>query len=139
MWLQRKLRLKPRSRGFHLITSEIEAQLPELDNLRVGLLHLFVQHSSASLSLNENADPSVRRDMEHFFRRNVPDNAPYFEHTLEGPDDMTAHIKSVMIGASVSLPISDGRLALGTWQGIYLGEHREHAGSRSIIATIQGE
>jgi secondary thiamine-phosphate synthase enzyme len=139
MWLQRKLRLKPRSRGFHLITAEIEAQLPELDNLRVGLLHLFIQHSSASLSLNENADPSVRRDMEQFFRRNVPDNAPYFEHTLEGPDDMTAHIKSVMIGASVSLPISDGRLALGTWQGIYLGEHREHAGSRSIIATIQGE
>ena len=139
MWLQRKLRLKPRSRGFHLITAEIEAQLPELDNLRVGLLHLFIQHSSASLSLNENADPSVRRDMEQFFRRNVPDNAPYFEHTLEGPDDMTAHIKSVIIGASVSLPISDGRLALGTWQGIYLGEHREHAGSRSIIATIQGE
>lgn len=139
MWLQRKLSLKPRSRGFHLITAEIEAQLPELDNLRVGLLHLFIQHSSASLSLNENADPSVRRDMEQFFRRNVPDNAPYFEHTLEGPDDMTAHIKSVMIGASVSLPISDGRLALGTWQGIYLGEHREHAGSRSIIATIQGE
>lgn len=139
MWLQRKLRLKPRSRGFHLITAEIEAQLPELDNLGVGLLHLFIQHSSASLSLNENADPSVRRDMEQFFRRNVPDNAPYFEHTLEGPDDMTAHIKSAMIGASVSLPISDGRLALGTWQGIYLGEHREHAGSRSIIATIQGE
>lgn len=139
MWLQRKLRLRPRSRGFHLITSEIEAQLPELDNLRVGLLHLFIQHSSASLSLNENADPSVRRDMEQFFRRNVPDHAPYFEHTLEGPDDMTAHIKSVIIGASVSLPISNGRLALGTWQGIYLGEHREHAGSRSIIATIQGE
>lgn len=139
MWLQRSISLKPRARGFHLIDDEILRALPELVDLRVGLLHLWLQHTSASLTVNENADPLVRGDFEAFFRRAVPDDAPYFKHTYEGPDDMTAHIKSSLLGVQLTLPVSAGRLAVGTWQGIYLGEHREQAGSRRVLATLQGE
>ncbi|GAL13813.1 hypothetical protein JCM19233_4820 [Vibrio astriarenae] len=139
MWSQKTIHLPPLSRGFHLITDEIEQQLPQISQLDVGILHLFIQHTSASLTLNENADPTVRSDMEQHFNHFVPERAPYYRHTYEGDDDMPAHIKSSLLGASVLMPISHGRLALGTWQGIYLGEHRNHAGSRTIIATLQGE
>lgn len=139
MWSQKTIHLPPLSRGFHLITDEIEQQLPQISQLDVGILHLFIQHTSASLTLNENADPTVRSDMEQHFNHFVPERAPYYRHTYEGDDDMPAHIKSSLLGASVSIPISHGRLALGTWQGIYLGEHRNHSGSRTIIATLQGK
>ncbi len=139
MWIQKTIRLQPRSRGFHLITSEVLAQLPEIGQMRVGLLHLFIQHTSASLCINENADPTVRSDMEKYFNQAVPENAPYYDHTLEGPDDMPAHIKSVMLGCSLSIPIRQGQLALGTWQGIYLGEHRNQGGARTLVATLQGD
>ncbi len=131
--------LTAKRRGFHLITDEIEQHIPELRGVHIGLIHLFIQHTSASLTLNENADPTVRSDMEAHFNHFVPERAPYYQHTYEGDDDMPAHIKSSLLGASVSVPISNGRMALGTWQGIYLGEHRDHAGSRRIIVTIQGE
>lgn len=139
MWHQQTITLKPRARGFHLITREVVEALPELGRYRVGLLHLFIQHTSASLAVNENADPDVRGDLERHFNVMVPRNAPHYEHTLEGPDDMPAHIKSVLIGPSLSLPLHDGTLALGTWQGIYLCEHRDHGGARRIVATLQGE
>jgi len=139
MWIQKQLRIGPKSRGFHLITDEVSTQLPELAEIELGTVHLFLQHSSASLSLNENADPSVRRDMERHFLNTVPDDAPYYEHTLEGPDDMTAHIKTVTIGCEVTIPVSEGRMALGVWQGIYLGEHRVAAGGREMIATLHGK
>ena len=139
MWHQCLIELRARSKGFHLITDEILSQVPELTDLNVGLLHLFIQHTSASLSINENADPSVRADMEAHFLRAVPENAPYYEHTMEGPDDMPAHIRTVTLGESLSIPIANGRLALGTWQGIYLGEHRNRGGSRRIVATLNGE
>ena len=139
MWEQRILRLAPRARGFHLVTGEVLDGMPEIGELRVGLLHLFIQHTSASLAINENADPDVRGDLERHFNVMVPENAPYYEHTLEGPDDMPAHIKTVLIGESLTLPIRDGAPALGTWQGIYLCEHRDHAGGRRIVATLQGE
>lgn len=139
MWLQKTVILSRRSRGFHLITAEILEQLPELKGFSLGTAHLFLQHSSASLCVNENADPAVRRDMERHFSLLVPDGAAHFEHDSEGPDDMPAHIKSVLLGCSLILPISDGKLALGTWQGIYLGEHRDHAGPRRLIATLNGE
>lgn len=139
MWTQKTIILKPRSRGFHLITRDVVEQLPELARVRVGLLHLFIQHTSASLAVNENADPSVRADMEAHFNQFVPENASYYEHTLEGSDDMPAHIKTVTIGSSISLPVSEGALALGTWQGIYLGEHRDRGGERRIMATLMAE
>ncbi|CAM4461534.1 secondary thiamine-phosphate synthase enzyme YjbQ [Vibrio agarivorans] len=139
MWSQKTIHMPSFSRGFHLITDEIEQQLPQISQLDVGILHLFIQHTSASLTLNENADPTVRSDMEQHFNHHVPERAPYYRHTYEGDDDMPAHIKSSLLGASVSIPITRGRLALGTWQGIYLGEHRDHAGGRTIIATVQGE
>ncbi|GMQ47791.1 secondary thiamine-phosphate synthase enzyme YjbQ [Vibrio sp. 10N] len=139
MWQQKTLYLSEKKRGFHLITDEIEQQLPQLRDYSVGLLHLFIQHTSASLTLNENADPTVRADMESHFNRYVPENAPYYRHTYEGSDDMPAHIKSSLLGASVSIPISHGQLALGTWQGIYLGEHRDFGGERRVIATLQGQ
>ncbi|MGD8173045.1 secondary thiamine-phosphate synthase enzyme YjbQ [Vibrio sp. TRT 21S02] len=139
MWVQRTIQLQARKRGFHLITDEIEQQLPQINGLSVGMLQLFIQHTSASLTLNENADPTVRLDMEQHFNQFVPERATYYQHTYEGDDDMPAHIKASILGASVIIPISNGRLALGTWQGIYLGEHRDHGGSRKIIATIQGE
>lgn len=138
LWLQKQIQLKARSRGFHLITREIETALPELCDISVGLLNLFIQHTSASITINENADPDVRSDMEKHFSKFVPENAPYYDHVLEGSDDMPAHIKATIIGPSLIIPISEGRLALGTWQGIYLGEHRNYGGSRSVIATLQG-
>lgn len=138
IWHQNTIELAPLPRGFHLVTNEILAQAPELTNCEVGLLHLFIQHTSASLAVNENADPDVRGDLERHFNVMVPQNAPHYEQTMEGPDDMPAHIKSVMIGPSLTLPISHGHLALGTWQGIYVCEHRDNAGSRKIVATLQG-
>ncbi|MDL4914771.1 MAG: secondary thiamine-phosphate synthase enzyme YjbQ [Enterobacterales bacterium endosymbiont of Blomia tropicalis] len=138
MWYQQTLTLSAKSRGFHLITDEIVGQLPELPNIKTGLLHLLLQHTSASLTLNENCDPTVRSDMEQHFMRYVPENAPY-QHDYEGRDDMPAHIKSSMLGVSLMLPIQHGRLVLGTWQGIWLGEHRIHGGARRIVATLQGE
>ncbi|WP_298441383.1 secondary thiamine-phosphate synthase enzyme YjbQ [uncultured Ferrimonas sp.] len=139
MWQQHTIELRPQRRGFHLITAEIEQQLPQLQHYRIGLCHLLIQHTSASLSLNENADPTVRADMEAHFQRLAPENTPYYQHTYEGADDMPAHIKSGLLGCSLMLPLQQGRLALGTWQGIYLGEHRNQGGSRRIIATLQGE
>ncbi|CDT89320.1 secondary thiamine-phosphate synthase enzyme YjbQ [Vibrio coralliirubri] len=139
MWIQKTIHLNARKRGFHLITDEIEQQIHDINSLSVGLLHLFIQHTSASLTLNENADPTVRTDMESHFNKFVPERAPYYRHTDEGDDDMPAHIKASTLGTSVTIPISNGRLALGTWQGIYLGEHRNCGGSRTVIATIQGE
>ena len=139
MWLQKPIALRARPRGFHLVSDEVLAALPELAAINIGLLHLFLQHTSASLSINENADSSVRRDMESHFNHLAPENAPYYEHTFEGPDDMPAHIKSGLLGCELTIPISQGRLQLGTWQGIYLGEHREQASSRSVLATLQGE
>ncbi|MGB9096370.1 secondary thiamine-phosphate synthase enzyme YjbQ [Erwinia sp.] len=138
MWYQQTITLSPKSRGFHLITEEIVDELRRLSDVQVGLLHLLLQHTSASLTLNENCDPTVRSDMEQHFLRTVPEKAPY-EHDYEGADDMPAHIKSSLLGASLMLPVSRGRLVLGTWQGIWLGEHRLHGGSRSIVATLQGE
>mgnify|MGYP000305887377 CR=1 len=138
IWHQTNISLRARNRGFHLITREIVEALPELNNISVGLLHIFIQHTSASLSLNENADPDVRSDMEQHFTKFVPENAPYYDHVLEGPDDMPAHIKCTTIGASLSIPVSKGQLALGTWQGIYLGEHRNHGGSRHLVLTLSG-
>jgi secondary thiamine-phosphate synthase enzyme len=139
MWLQREIELRPRRRGFHLVTREVLAELPELEEVRTGLLHLFIRHTSASLTLNENASPDVRDDFESYFDAAVPENAPYWTHTVEGPDDMPAHIKASVLGPSLSLPVSGGRLALGTWQGIYLCEHRERGGPRSLLATLWGE
>jgi secondary thiamine-phosphate synthase enzyme len=139
MWLQKRLQLAAKPRGFHLVTREIIAQMPELRDIEIGLAHIFLQHTSASLTINENADADVRRDLESYFSRVVPENEPYFRHTLEGSDDMPAHIKTVMLGSSLTLPISDGQLALGIWQGIYLCEHRNNAGNRHIIVTLNGE
>ncbi|WP_085920470.1 secondary thiamine-phosphate synthase enzyme YjbQ [Halomonas sp. CSM-2] len=139
MWHQQTISLRARSRGFHLITDEIEAALPELRHVQRGLLHLLLQHTSASLTLNENTDPDVRADFETFFHRLAPENAPGYRHTLEGPDDLPAHFKSSLLGVSVTLPVKNGRLALGTWQGLFLGEHRQHGGQRRIVATLQGE
>jgi secondary thiamine-phosphate synthase enzyme len=138
-WHQVEIRLKPRPRGFHLVTGEIVAALPDLARYRVGVAHIYVKHTSASLTINENADPDVRADMATWFDRAVPDDAPYFVHTAEGADDMPAHLKASLLGSSVSVPIRDGRLALGTWQGVYLGEHRDHGGSRTLVVTLNGE
>ena len=138
MWLQKQIQLIPRSRGFHLITDEVMREIPEITSVKVGLAHFLLQHTSASLSINENADDSVRRDMESHFNELAPEGTPYFEHTYEGPDDMPAHIKSGLLGCELNLPIREGRLLLGNWQGLYLGEHREHAGSRKLVVTIQG-
>jgi secondary thiamine-phosphate synthase enzyme len=138
-WNQKAFRLKPRPRGFHLVTNEILAQIPELASVRVGMLHLFLQHTSASLFINENADPDVRADFCHWSDQAIPDGARYFIHTLEGSDDMPAHVKSGLLGVALTLPVGDGRLQLGTWQGVYLGEHRSEGGSRSVVATLWGE
>lgn len=139
MWAQRTIRLPARLRGFHLVTREVVEALPELGRLEVGLVHLLIQHTSASLALNENASPDVRRDFEAWSNQAVPERADYWTHTLEGPDDMPAHIKSALFGPSLTLPVSSGRLALGTWQGIYLCEHRDRGGPRSVVATVWGE
>lgn len=139
MWIQKELSLSQKSRGFHLVTDEILTQLPELRSISVGLLHLFIQHTSASLAICENADPTVRLDMEAHFNHFIPENAAYYQHTLEGSDDMPAHIKSVTVGTDLTIPIGSGMLKLGMWQGLYLGEHRNYGGIRRIVATIQGE
>jgi len=139
MWVQREIGLEARPRGFHLVTREVLGALPELREVSVGLLHLLIQHTSASLALNENASPDVRRDFESYFNAAVPEDAPYWTHTLEGADDMPAHIKASLLGPSLTLPVARGRLALGTWQGIYLCEHRDRGGSRSVVATLWGE
>jgi secondary thiamine-phosphate synthase enzyme len=138
MWAQREITLAQRSRGFHLVTSEIVQALPELRDVQTGLLHLLILHTSASLALNENASPDVRRDFETWFNEAVPERARYWTHTLEGPDDMPAHVKAALLGPSLTLPIAGGRLALGTWQGIYLCEHRDRGGARSLVATLCG-
>jgi secondary thiamine-phosphate synthase enzyme len=137
MWVQKELELKPRPRGFHLITSEIVQQLPEMVTVKMGLLNILVRHTSASLTINENADPTVRQDFESFFNRTVPENQHYL-HDDEGSDDMPAHLKASLLGATLTIPVTRGRLNLGTWQGIYLCEHRDHGGSRSLVLTLQG-
>lgn len=136
MWKQIEFELQPRTRGFHLVTREVLSHVGDLP--KVGLLHLFIKHTSASLSINENADPDVRRDMESIFNHLVKEREPYYQHTLEGDDDMPAHAKSTIIGASITIPITNGRLNLGTWQGIYLCEHRDYGGARRVVATITG-
>lgn len=138
-WVQKEIRLRARPRGFHLVTAEIVDQLPELRRYAVGLAHLFLHHTSAALAINENADPTVRSDMESHFNRLAPENAPYYLHTYEGPDDMPAHIKAVLLGSSLTIPITHGRLNLGMWQGIYLCEHRNDGGQRRLLVTIHGE
>ena len=138
-WIQKQINLRSRPRGCHLITSEIVENLPELAKFLLGTLHLFIQHTSASLSINENADPDVRRDMDAHLNRMIPENASYYLHTIEGPEDMPAHLKSSLIGSSLTIPVSRGRLNLGTWQGIYLCEHRNTGPGRTLIATIHGE
>jgi secondary thiamine-phosphate synthase enzyme len=137
-WTQRELRLPAARRGFHLITQRILEAIPELAEIEVGLLHVFIQHTSASLTINENADPDVRVDFETAMNHAVPESLPYV-HTLEGPDDMPAHVKASMMGSSVSVPIKNGRLNVGTWQGIYLCEHRDRASSRHLVLTLQGK
>src|SRR4051812_677223 len=139
MWLQREISLRPPGRGFHLVTRDVVGELPELRDLRVGLLHLFMLHTSASLTLNENASGDVRRDFESWFDDAVPEDAPYWTHTSEGPDDMPAHIKASLLGPSVTLPLRDGSFHVGTWQGIYLCEHRDSGGSRRLTVTAFGE
>ena len=139
MWVQKEIRLKARPRGFHIVTDEIVRQLPELAQYSIGMLHVFIKHTSASLTINENADPTVRMDFESFLNRVVPENEPYYEHTLEGSDDMPAHIKSSLLGSSVTIPVTKGQLNLGMWQGIYLCEHRNHASAREIVITLQGD
>lgn len=137
--IQKEFSLKPRPRGFHIVTDEVLSNLPELSVIQAGLAHIFIKHTSVSLSINENEDPSVRTDMETHFNVMVPEDARYYEHTLEGPDDMTSHIKASIIGSGVTIPITKGRLNLGTWQGIYLCEHRNNGGSRKIVVTLVGE
>jgi len=138
IWDQTIIQLAPLPRGVHLVTNEVLAQAPDLRNCEVGLLHLFIQHTSASLAINENADPDVRGDLERHLNVMVPEGAAHFQHTQEGPDDMPAHIKNVLIGPSLTLPVAHGHLALGTWQGIYLCEHRDQGGARRLVATLQG-
>jgi secondary thiamine-phosphate synthase enzyme len=139
VWLQRDIELSPRPRGFHLVTSEVFGALPEAAEVRVGLLHLLIAHTSASLTLSENASPEVRADFESWFDRAVPEGAPFWTHTLEGDDDMPAHVKAALLGPSLTLPLRDGRPALGIWQGIYLCEHRDRGGPRRLVATLHGE
>jgi len=138
MWMQRRLELAARPRGFHLVTREITAALPELAGVKIGLLHVHILHTSASLTINENADPDVPADLESSMNALAREDFPY-RHTVEGPDDMPAHVKSILIGSSVSVPVTDGQLALGTWQGIYLAEHRNRASKRTVVLTVQGE
>jgi len=138
MWIQKQISLRARSRGCHLVTDEVLEGIPELRQVEVGLLHVFIMHTSASLTLNENADPDVRIDLEASLNAIAPEDFPYV-HTMEGPDDMPAHVKASLMGASVSIPVANGRLRTGTWQGIYLCEHRNHGGSRKLVLTLQGE
>ena len=138
MWIQKTITLSPKSRGFHIITHDVLENIPELKDLKTGILQLFIKHTSASLTINENADPTVRTDFESHFNMLAPENQSYYQHTFEGSDDMPAHLKASLLGSSVSIPITDGRLNLGTWQGIYLCEHRNRGSDRKLIVTIQG-
>ena len=139
MTFQTEITLKARSRGFHIITYEIEEQIPEINNIKTGLINIFIKHTSASLTINENVSPDVRSDMEAHFNQMVPENMSYYKHMFEGPDDMPAHIKSSLLGPELTIPIKNGQLNLGTWQGIYLCEHRDHGGPRKVVVTIIGE
>ena len=139
MWIQKEISLNPKPRGFHLITNEIIQNLQEIGDISIGTMEIFIKHTSASLTINEDADPTVRDDFESHFNQIVPENAPYYKHTIEGPDDMPAHLKSSILGPSVTIPITNGTLNLGTWQGIYLCEHRNHGGSRSVVLTLTGK
>ena len=139
MWQQTTITLRARPRGFHLVTDELLAALPHMRSCRTGLVHFLLQHTSASLTVNENADPAVRRDFERFFNRLIPQGTAGFEHNDEGDDDLPAHFKASLLGCQLTLPVTDGRLALGTWQGVYLGEHRDHGGARRVLATLYGE
>lgn len=139
MWIQKEIKLSPKSRGYHIITDEILQEIPEIKDIKRGLAHIFIKHTSAALTINENTDPSVRRDFESHFNRTVPEDTSLYEHTLEGTDDMTSHIKSSILGSSVTIPLTDGRFNLGTWQGIYLCEHRNQGGSRKLVVTLNGE
>lgn len=139
MWIQKTITLSPHSRGFHIITPDVLEHVPELNEIKKGILHLFIKHTSASLTINEDADPTVRTDFESHFNMLVPENQSYYQHTFEGSDDMPAHLKASILGSSVSIPITNGKLNLGTWQGIYLCEHRDHGSARKLVATIQGE
>jgi len=139
MWIQKEIRLSPKTRGFHLVTREVLSQLPEIKNIHTGLLNVFIKHTSASLTINENADPTVRQDFESYFNRAVPEDEPYYKHLDEGSDDLPAHLKASILGASVNIPVSAGELNIGIWQGIYLCEHRNHGGSRTLVMTLQGE
>ena len=139
MWIQKEITIEKKQKGFHLITDQLINQLPEINKIYIGLLNVFILHTSASITLNENMDSSVRDDFKSFFNRLVPEKQNYFTHTYEGPDDMPAHLKSSILGSSIVIPISNGSLKLGKWQGIYLCEHRKHAAPRSIVLTIQGE
>ena len=138
-WIQKEIKLTPKVRGFHLVTNEILQQIPEIKNINVGIVHLLLKHTSASLSLNENFDPDVRRDMEKYFNHTVKENEPLYSHTSEGTDDMPAHIKSSILGTSLTIPITEGKFNLGTWQGIYLCEHRNNGGYRKIVITVYGD
>ena len=139
MWMQKNISIKSISRGFHIITDQVTDQIPEIKTIKIGILHLFIKHTSASLTINENADKTVRNDFEKHFNEMVPENQSYYQHTYEGPDDMPAHLKASILGSSISIPISNGHLNMGTWQGIYLCEHRNNAYQRKMVATIQGE
>lgn len=139
MWIQKEISLNPKPRGFHLITDEILQNLQEIGDISIGTMEIFIKHTSASLTINEDADPTVRDDFESHFNQIVPENAPYYKHTIEGPDDMPAHLKSSILGSSVTIPITNGTLNLGTWQGIYLCEHRNHGGNRSVVLTLTGK
>ena len=138
MWIQKTITLSPKSRGFHIITLDVLENIPELKDLKTGILQLFIKHTSASLTINENADPTVLTDFESHFNMLAPENQSYYQHTFEGSDDIPAHLKASLLGSSVSIPITDGRLNLGTWQGIYLCEHRNRGPDRKLIVTIQG-
>ncbi len=139
MWFQKEIKLTPKTRGFHLVTGEIIPQIAELKSIETGLMHIFIKHTSAALTINEDADPTVRADFEAHFNKMAHENAPYYRHTMEGPDDMPAHLKASLLGSSVTIPISRGRLVLGTWQGIYLCEFRNMGGSRRLVITLSGE
>lgn len=138
-WIQKEITLKPHQRGFHLITDEIFRQFSALSDVKVGMVNIFIKHTSASLTINENADPTVRQDFESFFNRAIPENEPYYMHTFEGSDDLPSHLKGSVLGFSLNIPISEGKLNLGIWQGIYLCEHRNHGGSRNLVITVNGE
>ena len=139
MWIQKTITLSSKSRGFHIITPDVINQFPAIEKIKTGILHLFIKHTSASLTINEDADPTVRLDFESHFNKLVPENQSYYQHTIEGSDDMPAHLKASLLGSSVSVPITDGRLNLGTWQGIYLCEHRDRGSARKLVVTIQGK